>query len=489
MPPSQSSGLRSPLDRCLSPCPRVTLPTCPLATRCVASRSTLAVRADVDGLDDADVAVREGGLAVAEVETPLADEAFVEAHGAHLVELGFEGLAPGVERAGVVATELFEAVELEAALLGHEVADAVDRKQERAGEDVLLDEVHAVAELRVTAVGAGDVLEGGDAVGLEQAADRGAEGRQVLMAEGFHHLDGDALIVRALVVAEVLELDGDAVREAGGLDAFDGEVVLGLRDGERGDAAAVLLDGVQGPAAPAGADLDDVVRRLELEEAAEGIVLVGLRLLEGVRTFPAGRGVHHRRVEEEAEEVVGDVVVLRDIAAHHLLVIRTQEVADAVGDAEEPDADGLAGRAGHARGLVDVLDEEADERVEVRGVPFALHVAFGQADVGGQHDATEGVLVADFHAGAAGRARVAEHELRAFGQAEDQASFGELRELGEDEAAGKGAGGGGGVSHVGRSVQRWGAAGCAAGECRLPCGGKEVFSPTTARRRGGGSRR
>ena len=48
------------------------------------------------------------------------------------------------------------------------------------------------------------------------------------MAEGFHHLDGDALIIRALVVAEVLELDGDAVREASGLDALDGEVVLGL---------------------------------------------------------------------------------------------------------------------------------------------------------------------------------------------------------------------------------------------------------------------
>ena len=100
------------------------------------------------------------------------------------------------------------------------------------------------------------------------------------MAEGFHHLNGDALIIQTLVVAEILELHGDAVGQTGGLDPFDGEVVLRLRDGERGDAAAVFLDGVQSPAAPASADLDDVVRRLELEEAAERVVLVGLRLFK-----------------------------------------------------------------------------------------------------------------------------------------------------------------------------------------------------------------
>ena len=303
---------------------------------------------------------------------------------------------------------------------------------------MLLDEVHTVAELRVTAVRTGDVLERGDTVLLEQTANRSAEGGQVLMAEGFHHLDGDAFVVESLVVAEILELHGDAICEPRGLDAFDGEVVLGFRNGERSDAAAVLLDGVQSPTTPAGTDLDDMVGGLELEEAAERLVLVGLRLLERVGAVPARRGIHHRRIQEETEEVVGDVVVLRDVTTHGLLVVRTEKVADAVGDTEQADADGLAGRARHAWGLIDILDEEPDEGVEVGRIPFAFHIAFGEADIRREHDAAEGVLVRDLDACAGLGLRVAERELRAFGQAEGEAALGEFREFPEDEAAGEG---------------------------------------------------
>lgn len=60
------------------------------------------VGADVEGLDDPDVTVRKGGLAVTEVEASLADEAFTEAHGTDLIELGLKGLTPGIERARIV---------------------------------------------------------------------------------------------------------------------------------------------------------------------------------------------------------------------------------------------------------------------------------------------------------------------------------------------------------------------------------------------------
>ena len=135
--------------------------------------------------------------------------------------------------------------------------------------------------------------------------------------------------------------------------------------------------------------------------------------------------------------------MLGDVATHRLLVVGSEQVADAVGDAEQADAEGLAGRAGHAGRLVDVLDEETDEGVEVRRIPFAFHVAFGEADVGREHDASEGVLVRDLEPRTALGLRVAEDELRAFGETQREAALGELREFPEDEAAGEGR-----LSHV-----------------------------------------
>ena len=73
--------------------------------------------------------------------------------------------------------------------------------------------------------------------------------------------------------------------------------------------------------------------------------------------------------------------------------------------------------------MIDILDEEADEGVEVGRIPFALHVAFGEADVGREHDAAEGVLVRDLDARSSLGLRVAERELRAFGQTEGEAAL------------------------------------------------------------------
>ena len=58
-------------------------------------------------------------------------------------------------------------------------------------------------------------------------------------------------------------------RERSRGDLLAGPVVLLPGDRGGGDAAAVILGGMDGQAAPAGADLDDVVRGLELQEAAK----------------------------------------------------------------------------------------------------------------------------------------------------------------------------------------------------------------------------
>src|SRR5690606_35950739 len=156
---------------------------------------------------------------------------------------------------------------------GHELVDAVEREQERAGKDVFLDKINPAAELFVAGVGAGDELQGGDAGGFEHAVEGLAKGGQVAVAEGFHHFDGDDRVVAAVEVAEGLQARVHAVGESGGGDASGGEVVLFFGQRERGDAAAVVGGGVEGPAAPAGADFEHVVVGGEAEVAAEGVVL------------------------------------------------------------------------------------------------------------------------------------------------------------------------------------------------------------------------
>ena len=120
----------------------------------------------MEGLDDGDVAHGEGGFAVAEVVTPLADEAGVEAELQDVVVFLLEGVAPEPERARVVGAEVFDVVELKTAGAGELLVDAVEREEERAGEDVFLDEIDAFAEFVVTVVGAGDELEGEESVGF-----------------------------------------------------------------------------------------------------------------------------------------------------------------------------------------------------------------------------------------------------------------------------------------------------------------------------------
>src|SRR5690606_40784251 len=60
------------------------------------------------------------GFAVVEVVAPFADEAVVEAEGAHGVEFLAEGGVPGAQGAGVVGAEVVDVVQAEAAGAGHE---------------------------------------------------------------------------------------------------------------------------------------------------------------------------------------------------------------------------------------------------------------------------------------------------------------------------------------------------------------------------------
>ena len=72
---------------------------------------------------------------------------------------------------------------------------------------------------------------------------------------------------------------------------------------------------MQGKAAPAGADLEHVVRRAELELATDEVELGARSVGEGhVRALEQRARVHHGLVEHQPEEIVAEIVVRGDVA-------------------------------------------------------------------------------------------------------------------------------------------------------------------------------
>lgn len=102
------------------------------------------------------------------------------------------------------------------------------------------------------------------------------------MADSFDHLDGYQLVVLALQVAVILQQQGDAVLQAGFVDAPTGIGELFGRHRGGGYPAAVVACRVNGQAAPAGADLQQVIVAGEGELLADALQLVVLGLFQGI---------------------------------------------------------------------------------------------------------------------------------------------------------------------------------------------------------------
>ena len=369
----------------------------------------------------------EGGFAVAEVVVPLADEAVVELELVQLLVVGVEARAPLAQRADVVQAEVVQLEHMQVAHALEGLGDAAHGHEERTGEDVLLNPVHAGDELAVTAVGAGDVLQGEQAVVLEQAVALAEVTVHIALADGFEHLDGNDFVEAARDIAVVLDADLRVVADALADEAFAAVVVLGLREGEGGDLAAVFLHRVTGEAAPARADFKDVVSGLEAERAAERLILCGLRILDGL----LGRGpdaarIGHGFVEPEFVKVVPEVVVVGDVLAAALAGIASERVLEAIAESQEVQRGGLGVRTRHAGRLLDVLDEPAEHGGEIVRVPIAVHVSLTEADVAVEHAALEELRAVDAEVGG-DLWRVAEAAGRAAGQGDVEAAQGHAR--------------------------------------------------------------
>ena len=187
------------------------------------------------------------------------------------------------------------------------------------------------------AVGDEDRLDAGEAPGGEQAVAGREEGRQLLLADRLEHLDRGDLREAALDRPVVLLQDLGSAGQAGRGDPLSGELRLRRRDGHSGHPRAVFAGGDEREAAPAAADLEDVVARAEAKLVADPAELPQLCLLQGVALLLEDRaGVRHRLVEKEAEELVAEVVVVLDVAACEQRVLPVVQARARLGEALQP---------------------------------------------------------------------------------------------------------------------------------------------------------
>ena len=214
-------------------------------------------------------------------------------------------------------------------------------------------------------------------------------------------------------VAVVLPPDLDAARQAGRLDAFPRVVELLVGNGDSCDLGPALLGGVLGEAAPAAADLQDVLAVFDLRCIGDGRILGRLRVLQAdIEAGKAGGGVGHAAVEPLGIEVVAKVVVLQNVAPRAAPGVRTQQVI-------EP------GRRAVERGalqadlpVVEVDRSQTEEDRKVRRVALAGHVALGEAVAAAEQHAAEHALVVDDQLGVGPRLTAIEAAPAAVGQSQ-----------------------------------------------------------------------
>src|SRR5438034_1114029 len=94
-----------------------------------------------------------------------------------------------------------------------------------------------------------------------------------------------------------------------------GKMYFSIQSGVRRHAAAVMGRRPDGEAAPPGTDLEHLVAGHELELAADAIDLLLLRRLQRVGRAPVEAARVHQvaRVEEQAEEIVAEIVMAMDV--------------------------------------------------------------------------------------------------------------------------------------------------------------------------------
>src|SRR5256886_4893137 len=321
-----------------------------------------------------------------QVSAPDAPELLVELPGIELVHpfpVAIEAQRPVVERQRIVAPQVFDVHDLQAAALA-----PVDRLGEARDpaprEDVLADPELGVAHPDVT-----DEVDHPEPARLEILGVGADHLRKLVAPRVLERPDRQQLVELPRHLAEVALEDLDLPLEAAALDL--GACFLDLLGGgvDAGAERAVLLPGVEEQVAPAAADVGEGVAPLEQDLAAHVVHLGDLRLLERLRSVgEPGAGVGHAHlVEPLAVEILAGPVVEAGVRFRlRNPCVAVSEFVPPVAQLDEESP--LAVEAGvHARA--------EGVREAALDVDVAVDVGLEKADVAEQQHAPRGAAAAD----------------------------------------------------------------------------------------------
>src|SRR5258706_131947 len=229
----------------------------------------------------------------------------------------------------------------------------------------------------VVGIARGDAVIHDDPALGEQRADFREIGLEMAQAHMLEHADARDLVECALArnIAVVLQAHLAAALESLFLDPLRGEFVLIPAERDPRRPGAVLLGRAQDQRAPAAADVQKPLARLEYELPEDMIELLFLSELQGIGLVAeVSAGIHHVPIKPQRIELVGDVVVVLDRVAIALAVVAPKT--------PQPLAPVRRGAPGEAFGHPEHLQDRPFDP------QFALHVRLAQLhQVGRQQEA------------------------------------------------------------------------------------------------------
>ena len=159
-----------------------------------------------------------------------------------------------------------------------------DMQQLATRENIFVDELaHAGAHLPVLQVACGDAVVQDQAARRQQTHDLAKVGVHVGLADVLEHADRRYLVERPRFrqVAVVAQFNAHPALQALGGDQLAHMRILVGRQRDAGRINAVMLGSPQQQRAPAGADVQETLARLEHQLAADVVELGLLRLRQG----------------------------------------------------------------------------------------------------------------------------------------------------------------------------------------------------------------
>src|SRR6266581_1744226 len=246
-----------------------------------------------------------------EIGAPDAAEFLVELAGVEPVDafpIAVEALRPVIQRQRVVAAQVLDVHDLQAAALA-----PVDRLGEArdpaAGEDVL-----AYPELGVPHADVADEMDHTQAAGLQVIGVGADHLRKLVPARVLERADREQLVELARYLAEIALQHFDLSLQAAALDLLARLAHLLGGGVDSRSMRAVFLPGVEEQVAPAAADVGEGFPCLEQHLLADVVHLVRLRLLQRLRpVHEPGTGVRHADLVEPltVEALAGPVMETR----------------------------------------------------------------------------------------------------------------------------------------------------------------------------------